>query len=267
MKLDVRHEPLLLEPGEGEVISDRAERTVMIKSAHEVLDATESRYEDGEEGPGPHIHRSHTESFYVLEGELELGLGPGATEIVRATPGTFVAAPPEVVHTFRNASDAEAIFLNFHAPSMGFGDMLRARRDGRDEDTERFDQFEPPPEGGRPLAEAVVSRSEDGELFDRENRAIAIKSDLPQISAFDIAFDPEFVVDPHTHDDHVDSFYVLAGEVEFTAGDGETRAAPGTWYSAPPGTRHGFRNPGPGRARVLNVHTPDGGFTGRVRGG
>jgi mannose-6-phosphate isomerase-like protein (cupin superfamily) len=50
-------------------------------------------------------------------------------------------------------------------------------------------------------------------------------------------------------------------------GDGEARAAPGTWYSAPPGLRHGFRNPGPARARVLNVHTPDDGFTGRVRGG
>src|SRR5439155_694180 len=82
----------------------------------------------GEEGPDPHVHRRHTDAFYVLEGELELGLGPGAAEIVRATPGTFVAAPPEVVHTFRNASGVEAVFLNFHAPSMGFGDMLRALR-------------------------------------------------------------------------------------------------------------------------------------------
>ena len=178
-----------------------------------------------------------------------------------------MAAPPEVVHTFRNASGAEAIFLNFHAPSMGFGDMLRARRDGQEEEAERFDQADPPPDGGRPVSEAVVSRAEGGELFDRGDRAIGVKSDLPQISAFDIAFDPEFVVDSHTHDDHVDSFYVLAGEVDFTAGDDEVRAAPGTWYSAPVGVRHGFRNPGPGRARVLNVHTPDGGFTGRVRGG
>jgi quercetin dioxygenase-like cupin family protein len=150
---------------------------------------------------------------------------------------------------------------------MGFGDMLRARRDRRDENAERFDQAEPPPDGGRPVSEAVVSRAQGGELFDRGDRAIGIKSDLPQISAFDIAFDPEFVVDPHRHDDHVDSFYVLAGEVDFTVGDGEIRAASGTWYSALPGFRHGFRNPGPGRARVLNVHTPDGGFTGRVRGG
>src|ERR671922_14016 len=98
------------------------------------------RYAPGEKGPDPHVHHRHTDAFYVLEGELELGLGPGAAEVVRATAGAFVAAPPEVVHTFRNASGAEAVFLNFHAPSMGFGDMLRARREGREEDAERFDQ-------------------------------------------------------------------------------------------------------------------------------
>ena len=258
---------ILRRPGEGETIFDSARSTLRVLVDREELTVTWFRYAAGEKGPDPHIHHRHTDAFYVLEGELELRLGPGAAEVVRAAAGTFVAAPPEVVHTFRNASDAEAFFLNFHAPSMGFGDMLRVRRDGQEEDAERFDQSEPPPDGGRPVSDAVVSRSENGELFDRGNRAIAIKSDLPQISAFDIAFDPEFVVDPHRHDDQVDSFYVLAGEVDFTVGDGEVRAALGTWFSAPPGTRHGFRNPGPGRARVLNVHTPDGGFTGRVRGG
>jgi quercetin dioxygenase-like cupin family protein len=258
---------ILRRPGEGETVFDSERSTLRLLVDREELTVTWFRYAPGEKGPDPHVHHRHTDAFYVLEGELELGLGPGAAEVVRATAGTFVAAPPEVVHTFRNASGAEAIFLNFHAPSMGFGDMLRARRDGRDEDAERFDQSEPPPEGGRPVSEAVVSRAEGGELFDRGDRAIGVKSDLPQISAFDIAFDPEFVVDPHRHDDHVDSFYVLAGEVDFTVGDSEARAAPGTWYSAPPGFRHGFRNPGPSRARVLNVHTPDGGFTGRVRGG
>lgn len=260
-------EPVLRRTGEGETIFDSDRSTLRVLVDREELTVTWFRYARGEEGPDPHVHHRHTDAFYVLEGELELGLGPSAAETVRATAGTFVAAPPGVVHTFRNASSAEATFLNFHAPSMGFADMLRARRDGREEDAERFDQSEPPPDGGRPVSAAVVSRPEGGEVFDRENRAIAIKSDLPQISAFDIAFDPEFVVDPHRHDDHVDSFYVLAGEVDFTIGEDVVRAAASTWFSAPPGTRHGFRNPGPGRARVLNVHTPDGGFTGGVRGG
>jgi quercetin dioxygenase-like cupin family protein len=46
---------------------------------------------------------------------------------------------------------------------MGFGEMLRARRDGREEDAARFDQFEPPPDGGRPLADAIVRRGGQAE--------------------------------------------------------------------------------------------------------
>ena len=257
---------ILRRPGEGETVFDSERSTLRLLVELEELTVTWFRYAPGEKGPDPHVHHRHTDAFYVLEGELELRLGPGAAEVVLAKPGTFVAAPPEVVHTFRNASRAEAVFLNFHAPSMGFGDMLRARSDGRDEDAARFDQFEPPPDGGRPLAEAVVSAPGDGELFDRGDRAIAIQSDLPQLSAFDIAFDPAFVVDPHRHDDQVDSFYALAGEVEFTLEDDVARFGAGTWMSAPPGTTHGFGNPGPGRARVLNLHTPDAGFAAFVRG-
>ena len=48
-------------------------------------------------------------------------------------------------------------------------------------------------------------------------------------------------VDPHTHPDHTDSFYVLEGEVEFLQ-DGEWhRAGPGTFLSVPPNVEHGFR--------------------------
>jgi quercetin dioxygenase-like cupin family protein len=43
------------------------------------------------------------------------------------------------------------------------------------------------------------------------------------------------------------------------------RAGPGTWLSAPPGARHGFRNGGSGWARVLNIHAPDAGFAGSIR--
>src|SRR5919204_5898357 len=212
MELDVH--PVLLRPGEGETVFDEPRRTLRILADRDELTVTWFRYAPGEKGPDPHIHRRHTDAFYVLERELELRLGPGAAETVRATAGAFVAAPPEVVHTFRNASDDTAIFLNVHAPSMGFGDMLRARREGREEDVERFDQFDPPAGGGRALADAGVSLAEESERFDRGNRVITIKCDLPQVSAFDIAFDRDFSVPPHRHDDQVDSFYVLDDEVE-----------------------------------------------------
>src|SRR3954469_5945791 len=112
----------------------------------------------------------------------------------------------------------------------------------------------------------IVSGPGEGERFERENRVVTIKAVLPQISAHEIEFDPTFEVEPHTHADHTDSFYVLEGEVEFTIEDEVVRAGPGAFVAAPPGTLHGFRNPGPGMARVLNLHAPDAGFAAGVRG-
>jgi quercetin dioxygenase-like cupin family protein len=111
----------------------------------------------------------------------------------------------------------------------------------------------------------VVSGPGEGERFDRGNRVITIKADLPQLSAIEIEFDSSFEVPAHRHEDHVDSFYVLDGEVEFVV-DGEVvRAGPGTFVAAPPGTLHGFRNASSGLARVLNLHAPETGFTEAVR--
>src|SRR5919109_3462863 len=121
MKLDVQ--PVLLRPGEGETTTDRAERTLRILCDFEQIIVSWFRYEPGEEGPNPHIHKQHTDAFYVLEGEVEFGIGPEVTRVTGG-PGTFAAAPPGVVHTFKNSSDGTAIFLNVHAPSMGFGDVL-----------------------------------------------------------------------------------------------------------------------------------------------
>jgi quercetin dioxygenase-like cupin family protein len=122
--------PVLLPPGEGETIFDLPERTIRILADRDEVALTWFRYEAGQEGPEPHVHRRHTDAFYVLEGELEFGLGPEVNQTT-GTAGTFAAAPPNVVHTFRNGSDATVVFLNIHVPSMGFAEMLRAARDGR----------------------------------------------------------------------------------------------------------------------------------------
>ena len=92
-----------------------------------------------------------------------------------------------------------------------------------------------------------------------------IRADLEHIGAIEIEFEDTFHVDPHTHDDHTDSFLVLDGEVEFTAGEDRVRLGPGAFISAPPGARHGFRSVG-GQARVLNFHSPNAGFTDGIRG-
>jgi quercetin dioxygenase-like cupin family protein len=258
MELD-HHDPLLLAPGEGETAVDRTERTLRILAELDDLIVTWFRYESGEAGPDPHVHFHHTDAFYVLDGELEVTLGPDL-QTMRAPAGTFAGAPPNVVHTFRNASDATAIFLNLHAPSMGFGNQIRRGHDPG------FDQHEPPADGGRPLSDAVFTGPGAGEPIRSQTSAHRIICDLPQLSAIEMTFLPEFEgVDPHTHPDHVDAFYVLDGEVEFFVGEEPRRGGPGTFVAAPPGAVHGFRNPGPEAIRVLNLHAPPGGFVQRLR--
>ena len=58
---------------------------------------------------------------------------------------------------------------------------------------------------------------------------------------------------------------MLEGEVEFFLDGAWRRGGPGTYVSAPPGVVHGYRNPGPGRIRVLNVHAPHVGFVEQLR--
>jgi quercetin dioxygenase-like cupin family protein len=257
VKLDVQ--PVLLAPGEGETTTDRPERGIRILCDFEQIIVSMFRYEPGEKGPDPHVHRQHADAFYVLAGEVEFGLGP---DVVRVSggPGTFACAPPNVVHTFRNSSDATATFLNIHAPSMGFGNVLRGGGH------EGFDQFDPPEDGGRPFEDAILQPAGEGERVGRETTSHLIKGELEELSVIEMTFFPEFEgVDPHTHDDLVDSFLVLEGEGDFVSGEETHRLGPGWFFSAPVGVRHGFSVAGPGPLRVLNLHGPDRGFAGRLR--
>jgi mannose-6-phosphate isomerase-like protein (cupin superfamily) len=134
--------------GDGETVTDKPERTIRILADLPELCLTWTRYVAGEEGPGPHIHKEHVDAFFILSGELVFRVGP-ELDPVTAGPGTFVAAPPEVVHTFRNEGPDEATWLNLHAPSKGFAEFLR------DPDFV-WDSFDAPADGGRPASEAVV---------------------------------------------------------------------------------------------------------------
>jgi quercetin dioxygenase-like cupin family protein len=92
-----------------------------------------------------------------------------------------------------------------------------------------------------------------------------VLSELPHIEALELSFPASFEgVDPHTHPDHTDTFYVLEGELEFLQ-DGEWhRVGPGTFLSVPPNVEHGFRPCGVD-FRLLNFHTPNVGFIEGLR--
>jgi quercetin dioxygenase-like cupin family protein len=114
--------------------------------------------------------------------------------------------------------------------------------------------------------DGIVIQPDGGERVPRGGRHHRILAELPELEVIELRFGPDFEgVEPHTHADHVDSFYVLEGEAEFTLGAEVVRAGPGTYVAAPIGAVHGFRNAGDGELRMLNVHAPNKGFGVRLR--
>lgn len=250
---------ILRRPGEGETISDRAERNVRILLDHELVDVTWTRYEPGEQGPGPHIHREHADAWYVLEGELTFGLGRDGETLHRAPAGTHVLVPAGVIHTFRNEGDVAARFLNFHAPSKGFAESLRASRDGRDF---RWDSFDQPEDGGRSAADAIVRGPGEGEAI--LGGAVVFKAQVGDgegtFSLSEITLPPGFPGPVlHRHERTLDSFYVLEGMLTIRLGeDDEVEAGPGSLGAMPPGTVHSFANRTDSVVRALNLMAPGG---------
>jgi quercetin dioxygenase-like cupin family protein len=108
-----------------------------------------------------------------------------------------------------------------------------------------------------------IPHREGEQIGERGHRVLA---ELPDMEAIELSFEAGFEgVDPHTHPDHTDSFYVLEGEVEFFLDDAWHRAGPGTFLSVPRNVEHGFRPAGTA-IRLLNFHTPNVGFIDSLRG-
>jgi quercetin dioxygenase-like cupin family protein len=221
-------------------VGDSADRRVEILSDDETLNATWSRFGPGRDGADLHVHREHTDLFFVLGGELTLRLGL-EDESVATGAGSLVRVPPLVVHGFRNASDGELTYLNMHAPGRRFADYLRAMRDGREFS---YDQYDPPPDP-RPPSDAAIGGVE------RTAGGRTVLADVPEIGVAEVDATRDGAP-PHVHRQHVESLYVLDGELALDA-EGETfRAAQGAWVQIPAGTPHAVR----GAARYLDVHTP-----------
>jgi mannose-6-phosphate isomerase-like protein (cupin superfamily) len=222
--------PAVIPPRAGEVIGDAPDRRVEILSEHESLNATWSRFGPGRDGADLHVHREHTDLFYVLEGELTLRLGPQGREVPMEA-GTLVRVPPGVVHGFRNAGAAEVRYLNLHAPGWGFAGYLRDLRDGR---PAAYDQWDPPQDGGRPASEV--------EFGDR--------ADVPAIKLFAAATEAG-AAEEHADARHTE-LYVLEGGLLVSG----VRAEAGAWVHVAPGEPHTLAAAGEGPARYLVVHTP-----------
>ena len=191
----------------------------------------------------------------MLEGEFTLLLGPDRGERP-VQPGHVVLAPPLVVHGFRNGSDSELRYLNFHAPGGGFASYMRGEEPG-------FDSEDPPADGGRPVSDAYVGTGEV--LSGRPGLHVALLVDVDEIAIAEVHTTDGVSPPLHVHERHTESFYVLDGEIAFTAGAEVFTAAAGAWVQVPPGVPHTFRPAGSAEARFLDIHTPSCGFGDFVR--
>ena len=81
----------------------------------------EYELEPGSKPGTPHYHARHSDTFYVLDGELEFVI-EGRT--VRAKAGAVLAAPRGAIHAFPVAIGRRARFLNLHTPG-GFERYIR----------------------------------------------------------------------------------------------------------------------------------------------
>ena len=75
--------------------------------------------------------------------------------------------------------------------------------------------------------DGILIGPDDGETVARGPRNHRILAELPELEVVELQFGPDFEgVEPHSHADHVDSFYVLDGEAEFVIEDEVFRVGP-----------------------------------------
>ena len=111
-------------PGEGEVVV-LSETSAILKADSADgggrFSMVETTLTPGYAGPGPHVHESFVDSFYVLEGTMTMRVGD---EHRTLEAGDFALASPGTVHTFANESESPVRMLNVLAPA-GFERYLK----------------------------------------------------------------------------------------------------------------------------------------------
>jgi mannose-6-phosphate isomerase-like protein (cupin superfamily) len=89
-------------------------------------------------GPGPHFHKTMSESFFVLSGTMALFDG---RNWVDSTAGDFLYVPPGGIHGFRNEADQPASMLMLFAPGApreAYFEGLARLADKTDEERREF---------------------------------------------------------------------------------------------------------------------------------
>ena len=175
----------------------------------------------------------HTDAFYVLEGEVEFSLGPEPTNVTGPARERSPRAADRRAHLpERERRDRDLPQLP--RPLTGFADYIRGAQP----------VLRPARAAGR-RRPSTRRRQRPVEASARHDTSRRGSSDLPQLARArpDVRRGVRGRRPPRPRR-HVDSFYVLEGELSSTS---PTSLAPGPARSSQPrrGTVARFRNPGP----------------------
>jgi len=108
---DSKPAPIIVGPNGGEILAVVGDNYRVLVSGKQTNGAfsTIDMLVPPQSGPGPHSHTSFYESFYIVDGEVEVHSEAGS---YTATKGSFVVIPEGgVVHYFKNKSDTMAHLL------------------------------------------------------------------------------------------------------------------------------------------------------------
>lgn len=109
--------PIIVDPTGGEILSVVGGNYRILVSGKQTNGAfsTIEMLVPPQNGPGPHSHANFYESFYIVDGEVEVHSEAGS---YTARKGSFVVVPKGgIVHYFKNVSDKMAQLLCIVVPA------------------------------------------------------------------------------------------------------------------------------------------------------
>jgi len=200
----------------------------------------------------PHLH-SFEESFYILEGSLEVEIA-GRTHAVRA--GNFGLIPTGVAHSWRNAGDATARWLEMQAPQPRPAEYGRDTFFGSAGIADgapligHFDESQLPRPGGPSQMEGF-----------NPTTGVAIKMFVDRSfgathqSLFLIQYSPGAKIDAHDHT-FEESYFIVGGRIHAVADGQSYELGPGDVIWTGVGCIHSFANQGAEPVRWIETQAP-----------
>ncbi|MFC4016926.1 cupin domain-containing protein [Micromonospora sp. GCM10011542] len=118
--------PVLVPAADAEVLADGPTSLITLladaNATHGALTVNRSLLRKGSPGAPPHFHTRATETFFVIDGVLQVLAGE---QILTLHPGDLLVVPPHLPHAFAPASGEEADVLVTFTPGIARFDYYR----------------------------------------------------------------------------------------------------------------------------------------------